>query len=413
MSCPAEETDQLTSSSSGPPVSGVVLPVALMLAVQALVSMSAVAIPVLMPVAAAELNVPPSSVGIFMSLIYLSATAFAPVSGYLVDRIGPIGVSQICLGLCALGLAVISIPWVSMMLLGTLVMGIGYGPVTPASSHLLVRTTPALMMSVIFSIKQTGVPVGGAMAGVIVPPLVILCGWKVSALWVGAFSLVLVGVLQPYRRRFDSERRTGRSRLSWKRMFEPVQMVLRRRELRDLAVASFFFSAMQLCLISFLVAYVIEDFNLTLIQAGWLLSTAQVSGVIGRVVWGALADRCRRPRLVLGLLGVGMAAGALSTAAISPGWSYTAMLVNCALFGAAAIGWNGVYLAEVARIATPEHAGTATGGTLFFTFCGILIGLPVFSLLVQQTGSYPLLFSIIALATLLCGAALLVSRSPR
>jgi MFS family permease len=413
MSSSAEANDQHKSPPSGRPVPGVVLPVALMLSVQALVSMSAVAIPVLMPVAAGDLQVPPSYVGIFMSLIYLSATLFAPVSGYLVDRLGPIGVSQICLILCALGLAAISIPWVSMMLLGTLIMGIGYGPVTPASSYLLVRTTPSSMMSFVFSIKQTGVPVGGALAGAIVPPLVILCGWQVSALWVGAFSLVLVGALQPYRRRFDGERRSGTYRLSWKNLFDPVKMVLRQRELRDLAIASFFFSAMQLCLISFLVAYVIEDFNLTLIQAGLLLSIAQVSGVIGRVVWGALADRCRRPRSVLGLLGVGMAAGALTTAVISPGWSYTAMLVNCAFFGAAAIGWNGVYLAEVARIATPEHAGTATGGTLFFTFCGILIGLPAFSLLVQRTGSYPLVFGIIALATFICGMALLVSKGSR
>lgn len=413
MSSPAEETDQPLSPPGGRPVSGVVLPVVLMLCVQALVSMSAVSIPVLMPVAAGDLQVPASTVGIFMSMIYLSATLFAPVSGNLVDRIGPIGVSQICLGFCALGLALISIPHVSMMLLGTLIMGIGYGPVTPASSHLLVRTTPASMMSVVFSIKQTGVPVGGALAGAIVPPLVILCGWKVSALWVGAFSLVLVGALQPYRRRFDAERRSGAYPPSWKHLFDPVKMVLRHRELRELAVASFFFSAMQLCLISFLVAYVIEDFNMTLIQAGLLLSIAQVSGVIGRVVWGALADRSRRPRAVLGLLGIGMAAGALATAAISPGWSYTAVLVTCALFGAAAIGWNGVYLAEVARIATPQHAGTATGGTLFFTFCGILIGLPAFSLLVQRTGSYPLVFGIIALATLFCGVALLVPRSSR
>ncbi|MFO7665492.1 MAG: hypothetical protein R6V76_02600, partial [Desulfobacterales bacterium] len=55
-------------------MSGVILPVFLTLVVQALVSMSAVAIPVLMPVAAGELNIPSSYVGFFMSLIYLGAT---------------------------------------------------------------------------------------------------------------------------------------------------------------------------------------------------------------------------------------------------------------------------------------------------------------------------------------------------
>ena len=122
----------------------------LTLLVQAATSMSTVAIPVLMPVAAGELKVPASYVGIFMSLIYLSATVFAPVSGYFINRFGPICVSQICLILCALGLGAVSIPALAMMVIGTLIMGIGYGPVTPASSHVLVRTTPVSMMSMVF-----------------------------------------------------------------------------------------------------------------------------------------------------------------------------------------------------------------------------------------------------------------------
>jgi len=65
------------------------------------------------------------------------------------------------------------------------------------------------------------------------------------------------------------------------------------------------------------------------------------------------------------------------------------------------------YLAEVARVAKPELAGMATGGSLFFTFAGILIGLPAFSLIVEKSGSYPLGFGIIAVATFVCGIVLL------
>jgi hypothetical protein len=80
--------------------------VLLTLLVPAVVSMSAVAIPVFMPVAAGELDVPASHVGIFVSLIYPGATVFVPVCGFFIDRLGPICVSQICLVLCALGLVV-------------------------------------------------------------------------------------------------------------------------------------------------------------------------------------------------------------------------------------------------------------------------------------------------------------------
>ncbi|MBI5578715.1 MAG: MFS transporter [Deltaproteobacteria bacterium] len=408
----AGDRNQNGTVPRGLPTSGVILPVVLTLLVQASVSMSAVAIPVFMPVAAGELNIPPSYVGIFMSLIYLAATAFAPVSGYFIDRFGPICVSQFCLILCALGLGAFSIPAIPMMIIGALIMGIGYGPVTPASSHLLVRTTPFSMMSVVFSIKQTGVPIGGAMAGAIVPHLVIFCGWKMSALVVGALSLILSISLHHYRKQFDTER-SKLSRLSWKNVMESIKMTVVHPELRYIVIASFFFSTMQLCLVSFIVTYLIEDVQMTLIQAGILLATAQAGGIIGRIVWGALADRCVKPRLMLGILGIAMTAGALSSAAFSLQWPFFAVLIVCALFGAAAIGWNGVFLAEVARVAKPELTAMATGGSLFFTFAGILVGLPAFSLIVEKSGSYPLGFGITAVATFVCGMVLLFSHKSR
>lgn len=400
------------TAPTAPTASGIALPVALTLAVQAVVSMSAIAVPVLMPVASGELNVPPSYVGLFVSLIYLGATAAAPVSGYFVDRFGPIRVSQACLGLTALGLGAVSIPSVPMVAAGALLMGVGYGPVTPASSHLLVRTTPYAMMSVVFSIKQTGVPLGGALAGAIVPHLVAHFGWRLSAICVGGVGMALGLALQPLRSRFDRERAHG-SRLSWKSASRAIKITMLQPGLRQIVLSSFFFSTMQLCLVSFIVTYLVEALGMTLVRAGIVLSAAQASGIIGRVVWGALADRLVKPRRLLGLLGVAMAAGALSAAAFSPEWPYAAILIVSALFGAAAIGWNGVYLAEVARVATPEHAGTATGGSLFFTFLGTLLGLPAFSLIIDLTGSYAVGFGAAAAATLACGAVMAFSRAPR
>jgi len=245
-----------------------------------------------------------------------------------------------------------------------------------------------------------------------VPHLVAFFGWKSSAVWVGAMSILLCLVLQPFRKRFDRER-TQLSRLSWKSVSQAIRMTMRQPELRQIVIASFFFSTMQLCLVSFIVTYLMADVGMSLIQAGIVLSAAQASGIIGRVIWGALADRFVKPRLMLGILGIAMTAGALAAAAFSPQWPYSAVLTVCALFGAAAIGWNGVYLAEVARVATPEHAGAATGGSLFFTFLGILLGLPAFSLIIDTTGSYALGFGVAAMPTLACGVVLAFSRASR
>ena len=395
-----------------PTRAGVVLPVVLTLAIQALSSMNVVAVAVLMPVASAAIGVQPSFVGIAMSLIYFGAMLAALVSGDAITRGGPIGVSQLCLALCMAGLAAFAAPAVGMTVLGMLVMGIGYGPVTPASSHILIRTTPPSILSIVFSIKQTGVPLGGALAGAIIPWLVIACGWQWAAVLAGGASALLAVLLHPYRSRYDRER-SRPPRLSLRSALAPLKMTLAHPELRRIAIAATFYSIMQLCLISFLVTYLIQDLRLSLVDAGLLLAAAQGCGVVGRILWGALSDWSGRPIRVLGLLGLGMGAAAMLAAAFTPAWPYAALLGVCGLFGGSAVGWNGVYIAEVARIATPAHTGAATGGSLFLTFLGILLGLPAFAGIVNLTGSYPAAFVAVAAMTFAGGVWLCLTRTPR
>ena len=388
--------------------SGVIAPIVITLAVQSLVSLVAVSVPVFMPVASEALHFKASLVGIFVTLIYVGATISAPLSGYCINRLGPIAVSQICLFLSAAGLSFFywaTIPW---MVFGALIIGFGYGPVTPASSHLLVKTTPQQVMSMVFSIKQTGVPLGGVLAGGLVPHLVFFFGWQAGALFVAGLSIVLMFVLEPFRRRYD-QFVSKNARFSVKSVLGPLQMALTQRNLRQVVLASFFFATMQLCFISFIVTYLIEEIGMTLVRAGIMLSAAQFAGILGRVFWGALADRYLSPRRMLGLLGIAMACASFVTTLFTSGWPHTAVLLVCIFFGAVAIGWNGVYLAEVARVVKPELAGLATGGSLFFTFLGVLVGLPVFSLLVDATGSYQLGFLCTALVTLIYGLVLCFS----
>jgi MFS family permease len=64
--------------------------------------------------------------------------------------------------------------------------------------------------------------------------------------------------------------------------------------------------------------------------------------------------------------------------------------------GATAIGWNGVYLGEVARLAPEGQAGAVTGGALSLTMLGSMAGPPIFTLIVETSGSYPLAFNLVA-----------------
>jgi MFS family permease len=104
---------------------------------------------------------------------------------------------------------------------------------------------------------------------------------------------------------------------------------------------------------------------------------------------------------------------AVATAFFNPGWSYPAIWLTIILFGATAIGWNGIYLAETARLAPEGQVGMATGGTLFFTFLGVAVGPPIFAAIVASTGSYPLGFIIFAILTFACGMAVILFRDKK
>jgi len=372
------------------------------LAIQALVSMTVITVPAMAPAVAQALHVSPSLVGAYIGLVYVGATLASSIAGPLVLRYGALRVSQWGLLACAAGLAVSAL-WASVpgMVVGALLVGLGYGPITPASSHLLARTTPAHRAALVFSIKQTGVPLGGVMAGAIVPPLV-LAGGVGLALWSVAAGCVLCALLaQPPRAALDADRDPTRA-VSPASFLRPIRLVLGHPQLAPLAAYSFVFSAMQMCLAAFLVTYLHTRLGYSLLAAGAALSVAQAGGVFGRVLWGYIADRWLGTGRMLASLAALMGLCAAATAALQAGVPRPLVLALMAAFGASATGWNGVYLAEVARRAPAGMAGTATGGSLAITFFGVVLGPMLFSAVSTLFGSERAGFVGLALAVAVC-----------
>ena len=78
-----------------------------------------------------------------------------------------------------------------------------------------------------------------------------------------------------------------------------------------------------------------------------------------------------------------------------------------ALFAATAAAWNGVFLAEVARMAPAGRVAIVTGGTQVFTFTGSMFGPPMFGALVSASGSYAHGYVLFAVLPLMVGLRLL------
>jgi len=188
-----------------------------------------------------------------------------------------------------------------------------------------------------------------------------------------------------------------------------VRLVLAERRLRQLCLAGFVYGGVQITLVTFLVTFLVESFLLSLVLAGLVMAVAQIASVTGRIVWGVLADRVLKRRTMLGLLGIGMGISSLLALTAGPEWPRWLLFVYASAFGATAVGWNGVYLAEVARLAPEGRASAATGGALFFTFLGVVITPPLFHVVLALAGSYAVAYSVFAAPALAVGVWLLVT----
>jgi predicted MFS family arabinose efflux permease len=379
------------------------------LAIQSLVAMAVLTPAVMAPVIAPVLGVSVAYTGLFVAVAYAGAMVASLAAGAAVARFGAIRVSQAGLLLCAAGLLTCTIASLWSFAAGGLLIGLGYGPITPASSWLLARTTPAHRISLVFSVKQTGVPLGGMLAGALVPGLMLLTGWQGALVAVAVANVACALLSQPLRVSLDADRQPGRP-LAFGNLAQPLRLVLSQRTLATLAACSFVFSTAQLALTSYLVTFLHQVLDYGLVTAGFALSVAQIGGVTGRILWGYVADGWLGADRTLAGLAFLMAASSLATAMLHGGMPALLVFAILFVFGASATGWNGVYLAEVARRAPPGLAGIATGGTLAITFLGVVLGPPAFGALSAAFGSFRVGYAALALPTAACGLVLLLRR---
>ena len=384
------------------------------LAIQIFVSLAAATPAVLAPALAPDLGLTPQWIGVFVGLLYAGAMLGSLVCGGLIARWGAIRLSQVCVVVCATAIAAVAlVPQAAAPLLIGIAffMGVGYGPITPASSDVLARTTPPAQMALTFSLKQTGVPAGTALAGALMPAAALALGWRGALAAVAVVGLAVAIAAQPSQRLLDAPHRaTGQFSLAG--ILGPLAMVMRVPALRELSFLGLAFAAVQISLTSFLVLFLHQTLNWSLISSGLALTCATVGAMSGRILWGLIADRTGSPRKVLAALGTAACLCGLALSLSTPQWPTPVLLALVGVYGATAIGWNGVQLAEIARLAPAKTAGAITGASGFVTFAGVVIGPPAFAALTAVSGSYRAGFTAAALVSGLA-ATLLYLHRPR
>ena len=362
--------------------------------VQTISSFMGQCLPVVAPLLTASTGVAPERIGNLSSLTSLGSVLFLAFGSPYLARFGPVRSMQLG-ALCAvLAMGVAALGYWPALMLAAVMLGIGYGPTPPAGSRILAATAPKQHRSLIFSIKQAGAPAGGALAGLIIAPFAVAHGWNSALLLAVAAGLLSAAAIAPLRALMDVERDPARSIhprdvFSLANVLGPVAVLRASPTLMSLTTLALSFSFAQGTLYSFSVTYLTQR-GLSLTDAGFAYACLQTAGVLARVFLGWLADRTGRPAANLTAQAY-VASGCLLLYAFMPldlPFPLVALIATaCGFFCAS---WNGIYLAEVARLAPPDRISDATSSSTLFTFLGYVAGPSLFALAVPLWGwSWP------------------------
>ena len=360
---------------------------------QSLATLAVFTLPVLATLAARDLGAEPHWLGWQVACTYAAASAASMFSGGLLRRLGPARCTQLALTAGALACLLIVGAGLAGAVLGSFLTGIGYGLTNPSASQVLARLTPPARRNRVFAVKQTGVPIGGALAGALLPGLAGAIGWRGAILAVAAVMAAAAVGCGAFRRHWDGERDPGAPLGAG--ALGGIVALRTRPGLGSLAVISACFSGFQLALGSYIVTMLVEEGGWTPVAAGFVAAASQAVGIGARIAWGVVADWWRSGMKTLAAIGVCTCLGGavLPVALAGPGAGIVLLLC---LLGTCAAGWNGLLLAEAARMAAPGKAGDAAGGVLSVAFAGVVVGPSLFGAAVAVTQSYSAAFGMLA-----------------
>jgi MFS family permease len=372
---------------------------------QAVMSMVVLTPPVVADQVTRAVDLPVEAAGFYTTLNYAFIACGTLCSGVLIPLVGPLRLSFACIFAGGFALALFGLASLPAIVAAVMLMGLCYGPLTPSSTQAIASQGSIANLALFMSVRQTAVPIGGILAGLVVPPLVIRFGLPAAMSMIGAV-VTLGAAASGFALNIVRTERLPPRPLGRMGLFAPLRHMLGDRDLLRLSFGSMIYGALQLTVSSLLVVFLMTSLGRDLVVAGLFLGVSQLGAVVGRIGWGFLADRLAMLRGVLAGVGVGMAATCVLAGILwpsAPNW-----LVGLVVFvlGATTSGWNGVFLTCLIQTVPVERAGFAASGSLLFSYLGIVLGPPLFGLLALWSSFSTAFLAFAALALVgafLCG----------
>jgi sugar phosphate permease len=236
-------------------------------------------------------------------------------------------------------------------------------------------------------VRQTAIPIGGAVAALVLPVMNDAGGLEASFAFLGALCLVTAAAAAVFIR--DASHSTRELET------EDVEWTLRDSRLWILSTGSGLYLFSQIALTSFLVLFLHDEHGLSDGAAAAALAVLQVGAIATRISAGRISDAMRARIRPLRWIGLASCVGVLLTAIVAD--APTALVVPVMVVaGAISMAWNGLSVTAAAELAGVSRSGAAIGfQQTSLAVAGVII--PIWFAYVVDAASWPTGFALAAI----------------
>lgn len=369
-------------------------------------------IPVLYPFIRNEFGLSRTEIGFITSAYSLGGLASSALAGWLTDCLGVKRIMLISLIGMAVCVAAILLAYSWVIILVVMVfVGVVSSPGYPATTRAVMDWVPTRIRALGMSLKQTGVPAGGALMAVVLPALTLVIGWRMAAASMGLLILAVAIVFLLLYREAPQNREAAR-----KFDFSAMKDVFRDRSLVVSNVWATVITGVHFIALSYFMLFLVEKLQISPVMAGGLLAISQISSGVGRILWGAVSDFAFRGRrvAVLAITGFLTVTWLAGISLIGSGVSNVVLFSIAVLIGISALSYQGVFTTLIGELAGAGRIGVTAGVSNTMIRLGILVMPPLFGYVVDASSSYAVGWRVTAAVALVCTLGLLAfGREPK
>lgn len=337
----------------------------------------------------AEMALSNWQIGMLVSAAQLVPLAGLLVAGELLDRYSErfvVGIGTVIVGVALCGAALAN-SYIELLILLT-ILGLGYSTAQPGGSKSVANWFTGGQLGFAMGIRQAGLPLGGALATLILPYTAMRFSIQAAFLAGGVVALCGAVLFMLLYRSPPTHRSPPKQPVNLKLAISSRLSMASEPSMRNIMLSGASLTASQYAVSVFLVLYLHTSLGLDSVDATTMFFVVLGSGIAGRIILAAWSDRCKAGRYYPVVTCLGAVSVLLILLPLLETKNLAIVGAFMVLTGFFAYGWYGPWVAYIAETAPVERKGFALGMAMTANQISVVLVPPIIGLSRDSLGTF-------------------------